>query len=98
MPFEKNKSGNPAGRPKGKSNHFTGDVKAWLLELFGKHTGTLEADLKAMKPRERWEIISRILPFITPKASDVRIDINNLTDAQINEIIKQITQNLQDNE
>jgi hypothetical protein len=96
MPFEKGKSGNPAGRPKGEKNKVTKDVKKWLLDLFLTHSKTLETDLKAMTPRERWEIIAKILPFIVPKlqAMDAKVDLNNLSDEQLTTIIEAIKEEL----
>ena len=96
MPFEKGKSGNPAGRPKGKKNKVTNDVKKWLLDLFNTHSKTLETDLKDMSPKERWEIIAKILPFIVPKiqAMNAKVDLNTLTEEQLTTIVESIKKEL----
>ena len=96
MPFKKGQSGNPAGRKKGEKNKVTNDVKKWLLDLFNTQSKTLKTDLKAMKPRERWEIIAKILPFIVPKlqAMNARVDMNALTEEQLTTIIEAIKEEL----
>ena len=96
MPFEKGKSGNPAGRPKGKKNKVTNDVKKWLLGLFNTHSKTLETDLKIMSPKERWEIIAKILQFIVPKiqAMNAKVDLNTLTEEQLTTIVESIKKEL----
>ncbi|MGB4013647.1 MAG: DUF5681 domain-containing protein [Bacteroidales bacterium] len=96
MAFVKGQSGNPAGRPKGSKNKVTKDVKEWLLELFYNHASTLDIDLKAMTPRERWDVITKILPFIVPRlqAMQAKIDLNNLSDDQLKTIIEAIKEEL----
>lgn len=51
------------GRTKGTPNVITGDLRAFIYELVSKH---LEADLNAIEPRKRAELLIRCLPFVLP--------------------------------
>lgn len=65
--FEKGKSGNPNGRPKGTTNKATATVRAWLVDMINANREQLQRDLAAMEPTARWELIVKLMPYILPK-------------------------------
>lgn len=76
MRFTKGKSGNPSGRPKGKRNKVTNNIKSWLVELVDKNRKQIEDDLKELSPMERLKILEKFISYITPKEASLKTDIN----------------------
>ena len=67
--------GRIGGRAKGTPNKVTTSVKAWIKELIDGHRSTLEADLMEMSPKERWDVIEKLLNYIVPKQQSVQADV-----------------------
>jgi len=55
------------GREKGTPNRITKDVRQWVYDIIQENTDTLENDLKSLEPKERWQIINGLLPYIIDK-------------------------------
>jgi hypothetical protein len=87
MPFKKGKSGNPAGRPR-KPNRATTELKGWIQSLIDDNRDQLETDLKAMEPKERWQIIERLMQYTIPKMQvvEANLEFDNLSDENVNKI------------
>lgn len=92
MPFEKGKSGNPSGRPKGSKNTSSVEVKKIILEVLGKefHPESISNDLKNLKPQQRLNFFLRLANLILPKEQDLKINYDRLTPEQIDLIIEKI--------
>jgi uncharacterized protein (UPF0305 family) len=99
MAQRKGQTGNPKGRPRGTPNKTTSEVKGWIAGLIDRNRRQLEKDLKALEPRERWQVIEKLMAYTVPKMQSVeaRIDLERLSDEQLNVIINELTKNL-DNE
>ena len=69
------------GREKGTPNKVTKNVRFWLFDLMQDNIETLEIDLKKLEPKERWEIICRLLPYVITKRPE-----NTYYSSVINEI------------
>lgn len=84
----KGKTNNPNGRPKGKPNKVTGEVREWIKAIIDKQRPQLEKDLKALEPAERWRIVEKLMQYVVPKmqAIEANIDFNRLTDEQIDKL------------
>jgi uncharacterized protein (UPF0305 family) len=72
MAQKKGKTGNPHGRPKGKPNKITADLKQWVKMLIENNLTLLESDLQALEPKERWQVVERLLQYVIPKCKDVQ--------------------------
>lgn len=93
------KTNNPNGRPRGKPNRITGEMRSWIQQLINDNKNQLENDLQALEPKDRWQIIERLLNYCIPKQSAVDADIklNALTDEQLDQVVSQIINQI-DNE
>lgn len=92
------KTNNPNGRPKGKPNKITGEMRSWIQQLINDNKEQLEKDIQALEPKVRWQIIERLLNYCIPKQSAVDADVklSALTDEQLEQIVVQIINELED--
>lgn len=90
--MEKGHTNNPNGRPKGRPNKITQDTRAWLSAVIDKNRRQMERDLKALEPKERLQILERLMQYVIPKqqATAATIDLERLTDEQVNQVINTI--------
>lgn len=87
----KGKTNNPHGRPKGSKNKDKRDLREFIEEIVNDRT-QIQKDLKALEPLERLQIIEKLMGYVLPKLRSVenKIDFAQLTDEQIDLIIKEI--------
>ena len=97
--MEKGHTNNPNGRPKGKPNKVTQDMRQWLSAVLEKNRSQMEKDLKALEPKERLQILERLMQYVIPKqqAVSAEVDFSKLTDSQLDAIVTEITKGI-DNE
>lgn len=90
--MEKGHTNNPNGRPKGRPNKITQDTRAWLSAVIDKNRRQMERDLKALEPKERLQILERLMQYVIPKqqATTATVDLERLTDEQVNQVINTI--------
>ncbi len=88
------KKGTPktGGRVKGKVNKKTAETRIWIQKIIDSNQKTLEADLKKLKPMERWTIIDRLLNYTLPKMQsvDANISIDGLSDEQFQDLVDKL--------
>ena len=77
--MERNKNGtvkkgvvlNPKGRPKGTPNKSTVELKEAIKTILDSEIGKIQKHLNQLEPKERLEIIIKLLPYILPKTSQI---------------------------
>lgn len=86
------------GRKKGTPNKVTGTVREWLEKLIDKNRSQIERDLKVLEPKERLQILEKFMQYTIPKMQSIqtKVDLNKLTDQQLDKIINDLTTDIKD--
>ena len=96
--FEKGKSGNPNGRPKGSRNEKTAYIRDWLVSLIGSNSKRLSDNFFRLPLKEQFRVITQVLPYVLPKQTEAKIsadvDLSTLTDEQLDTVIGSILEEI----
>lgn len=68
---QKGHTNNPAGRPKGRPNKLTKELRAALKSAIGGYIEQIGKDLDELPPKDRLEILVKLLAYILPKVENV---------------------------
>ena len=88
--MERNKDGtikkgvalNPNGRPKGAKNKLTLETRELIQSFVSKELETIGERIDLLEPKERLDVLIKLLPYIVPKQKD--IDLNEaISNAQV---------------
>ena len=82
--------GRIGGRAKGTPNKTTKEMREWLAKLVSKNRKQIEADLRALEPKERVSMLERLMQYVLPKQQAVKAEIGNLTDEEISIVAAQV--------
>lgn len=77
--FKKGVSGNPKGRPAGKSNKTVEQLRGAVQAFIEKNWDQLQADFNAAKPNERLNFINSLLRHVLPEP----ISFERLSETQL---------------
>ncbi len=90
--------GRLGGRTKGTPNKITASVRDWLAQVIDSNRGQMETDLTALEPKERLQMLEKFMQYVIPKqqAVSASIDIESLTDSQLDELVKALTKDTDD--
>lgn len=84
--------GRLGGRAKGTPNKTTSTLKGWITQVIEENKGQMLEDLAILEPRERLQILERLMGYVIPKQQAMRatIDYNNLSDEELGCIINEL--------
>ena len=63
----KGHTNNPNGRPKGKPNRTTAEVKEFMTKFVSRNLDGLQQDLDSLDLKDRILFIEKLLQYIIPK-------------------------------
>jgi len=80
------------GRVAGTPNKVTTDLRSWINELLDSNRQQIDKDIKQLEPQQRVAIFEKLLGYAIPKmqAVEAKIDIDRLTDEQLDAIIAEL--------
>lgn len=67
----KGKTNNPNGRPKGRKNKATLDLRQRINNFVIDKWDSIEADFEALEPKERLQFFEKLLQYSLPKLQSV---------------------------
>lgn len=80
MPFEKGKP-KTGGRGKGQPNKQTAETKQLIHDIINKCSETVMEDLAAIEPKERLDILSKLMEYVMPKLQRTTVQGDKEADA-----------------
>lgn len=72
--MRKGKTNNPNGRPKGKPNKVTTELKAWISKIVEDNKEQVINDLKELEPKDRLAIIEKLMQYVVPKQQSISVE------------------------
>jgi hypothetical protein len=95
MPLSKGRTNNPKGRKKGSQNHFSSDMKTYLMDVLESNRERIIQDMEELNPKDRLKFIIDLLPYVLPKlqatTNDTHLSIENLTEQDLDTILSKLT-------
>lgn len=94
--MEKGKTNNPNGRPKGKPNKVTTDMKKLILHVLEDYTEStsevnLGDDFKNLEKSERVKVALKMMEFVIPKLQRTTIEDKTEKRSEIDNLIANLT-------
>ena len=85
------------GRQYGTPNKVTTDLRTFINELLDSNRRQIIEDMKKLEPQQRITIFERLLSYAVPKMQSVeaKIDLNSISDEQLDRIIVELTNNIE---
>jgi len=87
MPFEKGKSGNEKGRPRGAKGRTTEELRQMLNDFVNNNIETLETDFKKLEPLQRLNFFAKLLDFVLPKPIS---SLENLSEHELDILLQRL--------
>lgn len=95
MGLKKGTTNNPNGRPTGKPNRITGDLRAKIQSILNDNIDRVQDDLNSLDAKDRLQVLEKLLSYVLPKlqAQSIDIDFSNMSEENIDAIINQLNIN-----
>lgn len=86
------------GRKKGTPNKATQTAKEWIVQTLSANWEQMKSDLKVLEPKERLQLLFKLLEYVTPKQRETsnNIKFKDLTDEEMDELIDKLTNGISD--
>lgn len=86
------------GRKAGTPNKVTGTAKEWIAGLIDKNRAQIEKDLKQLEPKERLQMLEKLMQYVVPKqqAVSANIDFAALSDDVLDNLVNELTKDIQE--
>ena len=88
------------GRRAGTPNKATSSLRNWVRLFVTRNAKQAQRDLDALDPKDRLILLEKFMRYTIPQqqAVSAAVDLNALTDDQLNQVIEQITTNVMEDD
>lgn len=92
MGLRKGMTNNPNGRKKGVPNKTTKDLREWVNTFLDRNTKQIEADWKALDPKERVLLFEKLLKYSLPtlQATKIETEFDKLSEEELDDLINEL--------
>jgi len=92
MPYKIGESGNPTGRPVGKSNKSTNQLRDWITAFLEDSKEQIKADWLQLEPKDRIVLFEKLLKYSLPtlQATTLSTDFERMSDEDLDKIISEL--------
>jgi hypothetical protein len=94
MGLPKGKTNNPEGRPKGSLNKTTAEIKELINEFISGNMEDLQSNYDQLDPKDKLQFVRDLLKFVIPTQQAQALNINSLSESELDLLIERITDNL----
>lgn len=83
------------GRPKGKPNKATKDLRQWINSFIESQTDQIQKDWQQLEPKDRIVLFEKLLKYSLPtlQATSLTTDFERLSDEDLDRIINELKKN-----
>ena len=86
MGLKKGQCNNLQGRPVGKQNRLTADMKERIKQFIESEFDGVVTDFSALEPRDRVQLFEKFLTYVLPKQRETAADVTVSTQSLMNEM------------
>ena len=93
--MNKGTTNNPAGRPVGKPNKVTAELRDRIKLFLEKSWSIVQKDFKELEPKDRIAIYEKMLKYVVPVQKETAIDLNieKMTEKDLDIVIDHLINN-----
>lgn len=86
------------GRTKGTPNKATAFSKAVIQDILTEYTdsGSFNKDMKKLEPKDRLDIIVKLMAFTTPKPQSIDMSVTAVKNKTIEKTLKELSEENED--
>ena len=90
-----NRTNNPNGRPAGIPNKITGQLRTLIHSFLSDNWQAVEADFKALEPKDRLQFYEKLLSFGLPKLRHIeftpeKTELESMSERDIEALIERV--------
>lgn len=87
MGLSKGQTNNPDGRPSGKPNKTTDELRKLFIQFLDKNMNDLQTNYNKLDAKDRLLFIERIAKLVLPRPLN---ELEKLTDEQLDDLIRRL--------